>query len=73
MNHASSPVLGVIGGLGPMATVRFMELIVRMTQADTDQQHLDMIVYNTPSTPDRTGFLLGTSQESPLPHLLKLS
>lgn len=70
MNHSPSPVLGVIGGLGPMATVRFLELVVDMTQAGTDQQHLDMIVYNIPSTPDRTGFLLGNSQESPLPRLL---
>lgn len=72
MNPVKPSVLGVIGGLGPMATVRFMELVVRMTEAETDQQHLDMIVYNTPSTPDRTGFLLGKSPESPLPAMLRV-
>ena len=29
--------LGVIGGLGPIATAHFMELIIRMTEAATDQ------------------------------------
>lgn len=71
MNQTQRPVLGVLGGLGPMATAHFMELVIRMTQAETDQQHLDMIIYNIPSTPDRTDYLLGRTQESPLPHLLR--
>lgn len=71
MNPAHSQVLGVIGGLGPIATAHFLELVIQMTDAQTDQQHLDMIIYNTPSTPDRTAFLLGTSQESPLPKMLR--
>lgn len=71
MNPAQSQVLGVIGGLGPIATAHFLELVIRMTDAQTDQQHLDMIIYNTPSTPDRTAFLLGQSQQSPLPKMLQ--
>lgn len=70
MNDTNSGVLGVIGGLGPIATAYFLELVIRMTQAELDQQHLDMIIYNTPSTPDRTAFLLGRSTESPLPKML---
>ncbi len=70
MTNAEKPVLGVIGGLGPIATAYFMELVISMTQAQTDQEHLDMIVYSTPSTPDRTAYLLGSSGESPLPKLL---
>ena len=50
--------LGVIGGLGPIATAHFMELVIRMTEAATDQEHLDMILYNRPSIPDRTGYIL---------------
>ena len=38
---AEKITLGVIGGLGPIATAHFMELIIRMTEADTDQEHLD--------------------------------
>ena len=62
--------LGVIGGLGPMATALFMQLITAMTDADCDQQHIDMVIRSIPSTPDRTAFLLGKSQESPLPSVL---
>lgn len=63
-------VLGVIGGLGPLATAHFLELTTRMTDAETEQQNLDMIVYNFPSIPDRTGYILGSNLKSPLPGLL---
>lgn len=65
-------LLGVIGGLGPMATTHFMETVIRMTDAETDQQNLDMIVYNFPSIPDRTGYILGSNLKSPLPGLLSV-
>jgi len=45
--------LGIIGGLGPIATAYFMELIIQMTDAKRDQDHLSMIVYNAPEIPDR--------------------
>lgn len=70
MNRTNPAVLGVIGGLGPMATAYFMELVIKMTRAECDQQHLDMIIHNTPSTPDRTAFLLGRSNDSPMPKML---
>ena len=63
-------VLGVIGGLGPLATAHFLELTTRMTDAAAEQQNLDMIVYNFPSIPDRTGYILGSNLKSPLPGLL---
>lgn len=64
--------LGIIGGMGPMATVYFMELVVKMTKADCDSEHLEMIVYNAPDVPDRTQYILGKSEESPLPRMLEL-
>ena len=63
--------LGVIGGLGPIATAHFMELIIRMTEADTDQEHLDMIIYNRPSIPDRTGYILDSTKPNPLPEMIR--
>lgn len=36
--------LGIIGGLGPMATAYFMELLINMTDAKCDQDHLEMII-----------------------------
>ncbi len=65
-------ILGVIGGLGPLATAHFMELVVRMTQAGKEQDNVDMIVYNFPSIPDRTGYILGSNLKSPLPGMLSV-
>jgi len=65
MEH-NGKILGVIGGLGPLSTARFMELVVNMTDAKTDQENVDMIVYNFPSIPDRSGYILGYYRKSPL-------
>ena len=59
--------LGIIGGLGPMATAYFMEMITEMTVARKDQDHIEMIILSVPQTPDRTAFILGESTEDPLP------
>lgn len=67
---ANEMTLGVIGGLGPIATAHFLELVINMTQADTDQQHLEMIIYNTPTIPDRTAHILDNTAPSPLPRML---
>ena len=58
--------LGVIGGLGPMATARFMEMVIGMTDAGRDQDHIGMIIYNCPRIPDRTSYILGLSEDNPL-------
>ena len=59
--------LGVIGGLGPAATAHFFQRIVDLTDAATDQEHLDITIINIPQTPDRTAFILGKSDESFVP------
>ena len=58
--------VGVLGGVGPLATVYFMEMIIEMTDASKDQEHIDMLVSNHATIPDRTGFILGESSESPM-------
>lgn len=63
--------LGVIGGLGPMATAHFMKLIIDMTDVGSDQEHLPMLVYNMPIIPDRTGHILDNTKPSPQPMMLK--
>ena len=62
--------LGVIGGLGPMATAYFMELLTQMSDAKTDQEHMEILVYSKPDIADRTKYILGESNESPLPDML---
>ena len=63
--------LGVIGGLGPMATAYFMQLVIDMTDAAIDQEHIPMIIYNCPQIPDRTSYLLGKSKENPGPLIIE--
>lgn len=60
-------LLGILGGLGPMSTFRFCELLTEHTAAACDADHIDMIVSSRASTPDRTAFILGRSDRSPLP------
>ena len=62
--------LGIIGGLGPMASAQFLELLTDRTDAATDQEHIEVFLYSRPQTPDRTAFLLGHSPDSPYPVLL---
>lgn len=63
--------IGIIGGLGPMATAYFMELITRMTDVDSDQKHPRVYIESVPDLPDRTAYILGKNQESPLPGMIK--
>lgn len=67
----SKKTLGILGGLGPMASVYFYELITRHTLALRDQDHLDVIVLSGASTPDRTSFITGKSDKSPLDAMIK--
>ena len=38
--------VGVIGGVGPMATVYYMQRVIEMTEANCDQEHINMLVFN---------------------------
>lgn len=55
---------GVLGGLGPAATVHFLRRVVELTDAARDQDHVDLLVWQHGSIPDRSGFLRGAN-ESP--------
>lgn len=67
MKSEKSPLLGILGGLGPMSSVYFYELLTSRTKAERDAEHIDLLLSSRASTPDRTAFLLGRSEESPLP------
>lgn len=51
--------IGILGGMGPEATVYFFNLIIKMTDAATDQDHIPILIYNNPRIPPRTDALLG--------------
>ncbi len=65
----SNYTLGVIGGMGPMATALFLQMIIEHTDAACDQEHMPMVVRHLPNIPDRTAFILGNSDESPAPYI----
>lgn len=59
-------MLGVLGGMGPMATVDFMAKVVRNTAAACDQDHIPMVVCSAANIPDRNAALRGEGAD-PLP------
>ena len=68
MNKTSAaphPVLGVLGGIGPMSTVYFYEMITAHTKAEKDQDHLDIVISSRATTPDRSAYILGESNDDP--------
>lgn len=62
--------LGVLGGMGPLATVDFMRKVIEATPASCDQDHIPLIAYSVPQVPDRTEAILGAG-ESSLPAMLE--
>ncbi|RKD33458.1 aspartate/glutamate racemase family protein [Thermohalobacter berrensis] len=62
--------LGIIGGMGPLATVNLFKRIVFLTDAKKDQEHLEIIIDNNTSIPDRTSYILGKG-ENPKNELIK--
>ncbi|MCP4219757.1 MAG: amino acid racemase [bacterium] len=64
--------IGILGGMGPEATVHTFNLLVQYTKADTDQEHIPIIVVNNPQIPNRTDAIIGNG-ESPLPVLKRIA
>ncbi|WP_421866490.1 aspartate/glutamate racemase family protein [Motiliproteus sp.] len=60
-----STVIGILGGMGPLATVDFVEKVIGLTPARCDQEHLPLIIHSVPQIPDRTACLID-QQRSPL-------
>lgn len=55
--------VGVVGGVGPAATVDFMRKVVQLTKATCDQDHIKMLVEQNPQIPDRTAHLLADGED----------
>ncbi len=73
-NEATPPqrVAGVIGGLGPGATVDFMARVIALTPATSDQDHVRLLVDQNPKVPNRQDAIVGNS-ESPGPVLAAMA
>ena len=60
--------IGIIGGMGPAATADLMMKIISMTAADSDQDHIPMIIDNNTRIPDRTAAILSGGAD-PVPEM----
>ena len=63
-------VVGIIGGMGPLATVDLMNKIIFHTPAKKDQDHIHIIVDNYSQIPDRTTAILGKGAD-PAPFMIQ--
>ena len=63
-------ILGVIGGMGPQATQSFYQDVINNTVASKDQEHIDMVIINHASMPDRTSAILSGDTEPVFEKLL---
>ena len=66
---AAEKVIGVLGGMGPEATLSFYEKLIANTPAARDQDHLRVVIDSNPKVPDRTAALLRAGA-SPLPMMV---
>lgn len=66
----SSPVVGIMGGLGPLAGATFLRVLTLLTPAERDQDQLDAVLLSHSTTPDRTARIKDPSAPDPAPVLL---
>ncbi|MDR1206570.1 MAG: amino acid racemase [Peptococcaceae bacterium] len=71
MEDKQSKTLGVIGGMGPAASLLFYSMIIDHTAAYSDQQHIDMIILNHASMPERTKALQEGGRDGLLSKLIR--
>lgn len=62
--------IGIIGGMGPMASQLFYKMVTEHTAAERDQDHIDLILLSDASMPDRTAAILSGQYEGPYEQLL---
>ncbi len=63
-------LLGVLGGMGPLASAQFMLRLTLLTPAERDQDHIPTVLWSDPRVPDRSAARLAGG-EDPLPALLR--
>ena len=55
--------LGILGGMGPLATAKLYEMIINKTKASCDQEHLELVVLNNCTIPDRTEAIINNGED----------
>jgi len=62
--------IGIIGGMGPLATSDLFQKIILATAAHSDQENIPILIDNNTAIPDRTAAILGTGK-SPVPEIMR--
>ncbi|MEG2936290.1 MAG: hypothetical protein RR844_07355 [Clostridium sp.] len=55
--------IGIIGGMGPMATIDLYRKIIEVTPAHSDMEHIHVIIDSNTLIPDRTAYILGKGKD----------
>lgn len=66
-------VVGVIGGMGPEATVELMRRVIARTDAADDEDHVHLLVESNPKIPSRIAHLIEGTGDDPLPEILRVA
>jgi aspartate racemase len=69
----SEKTVGVIGGMGPEATVDFLRRLIAATPAQDDADHIHVLVDNNPKIPSRISALIEGKGQDPLPELIRMA
>nr|WP_246385160.1 amino acid racemase [Gluconacetobacter asukensis] len=59
-------LVGVLGGMGPAATVDFMQQVICSTTASCDQDHVPLLIFSDPTIPDRSRAIIDAMAPSPV-------
>ena len=66
-------VVGIIGGMGPEATLDLMRRVLAKTPAQDDQDHIHLIVESNPKIPSRIAHLIEKTGADPTPELVRIA
>jgi aspartate racemase len=66
-------VVGIIGGMGPEATLDLMRRVLEKTPAQGDQDHIHLIVESNPKIPSRIAHLIEGTGADPTPELIRIA
>lgn len=62
-------IAGILGGMGPLATMDLSNKIIKYTDAEKDSDHVHILIDNNTEIPDRTAYILGKG-ENPVKYLI---
>ena len=73
MSQPHGSIVGIIGGMGPEATIDLMARIIELTPATEDSDHIHMLVDNNPKVPSRIDAIVNGAPIDPTPALVAMA